>query len=665
MAQEEKLDWIYKGANSLVDREEYLLGRKVDKTLEQINEEEKEKKIVLPTPKNHVEHECIPPSIRDFNKIVLSEQVDISAKLQEDPLVAIKKREEEARRQFLQNPVQLKKLQEALKKQEEKKQKHKKSKKKNSNNLDEKIKEKLKLLKQNSLGNDTQKKKFKKNKEDALNVILMHKFNALKDKLSEEDMQDILNGKVSDDSDNDTLKKNKKTKSDSSESDNGRNERTYKHRGDVSLQKHERRKKKDRSSSSGSDDGKSKVKKLTYKGKRECSLEKDSRKNRSPYRRRDKNPRESSCEDKYKKHEKNNSRKEYDKKSGRNRSRERSRSIERNVYKDKNSISSRRKRRSRSNSEEKLKESARKDKIQRKENTKLSKTKYRKHSESSSDDELDTQRRRFKKDTKSNDKSDNDLDEKILAKLRILRGEVETKIQNNSVPQGSHTKQDSMNAYDDDHDNQDSGSGVKQKIFLPTKPPHLSKQRRNTDSNSEESTDKHLTKKVCLKNQRKSSHTSSSEEEVIKKNYKYSDSEEEQPQPKTFGLVTSDGKKIAFKKTDEYKKVNNKTPKKNEPTKKPERKNVRKLTEEEKDKLRIEMILNAQVRDKEREHNVKRYKENESKEEEITKQNFDADAIHNKLLKSAKISSVEQRIKSNLNNIQRSSRHMDSNFSKR
>lgn len=75
MAQEEKLDWIYKSANSLVNREDYLLGRKVDKTLDQLNEEEKPNKFVLPTPKNHVEHECIPPSIRDFNKIVKTEQV--------------------------------------------------------------------------------------------------------------------------------------------------------------------------------------------------------------------------------------------------------------------------------------------------------------------------------------------------------------------------------------------------------------------------------------------------------------------------------------------------------------------------------------------------------------------------------------------------------------
>nr|CAH7762080.1 unnamed protein product [Callosobruchus chinensis] len=105
-----KLDWMYKGINGLVNREDYLLGRSVDKTLDQLNNEEKEKKLGIVPPKNHVEHECIPPSIRDYNKIVEAEQVDLSAKLQEDPLMAIKKREEEARRKFLPKPCPTKKV---------------------------------------------------------------------------------------------------------------------------------------------------------------------------------------------------------------------------------------------------------------------------------------------------------------------------------------------------------------------------------------------------------------------------------------------------------------------------------------------------------------------------------------------------------------------------
>lgn len=60
-----------------MDREEYLLGRAVDKTIENLNAEDKQKQnnIVLPQPKNHVEHECIPPSIRDFKLQQAAEQV--------------------------------------------------------------------------------------------------------------------------------------------------------------------------------------------------------------------------------------------------------------------------------------------------------------------------------------------------------------------------------------------------------------------------------------------------------------------------------------------------------------------------------------------------------------------------------------------------------------
>lgn len=199
-----------------MDREEYLLGRTVDKTLEQLNAEEKQKQSnALPQPKNHVEHECIPPSIRDYklqvgeqvcntlNQILIIKhylryglfliflQIDLSAKLQEDPLVAIKKQEEERRRQFLQNPVQLKKLQDALNARQE----MMKVKKKHKHKL---------------------KKEKKKAKDDNLDTILMHKFNELKDKLPDDDLRKILQGQFSDSdisSDSDEEERRKKSKS--------------------------------------------------------------------------------------------------------------------------------------------------------------------------------------------------------------------------------------------------------------------------------------------------------------------------------------------------------------------------------------------------------------------------------------------------------------------
>lgn len=68
---DKRLEWMYKGPENLLNREEYLTGRAVDKHFEKQNEaerqKEKEKSLVgVTVPKNHVEHECIPFSIRSF-----------------------------------------------------------------------------------------------------------------------------------------------------------------------------------------------------------------------------------------------------------------------------------------------------------------------------------------------------------------------------------------------------------------------------------------------------------------------------------------------------------------------------------------------------------------------------------------------------------------------
>lgn len=68
---DKRLEWMYKGPENLLNREEYLTGRAIDKHFEQQNEVEKQKEkekalIGVTVPKNHVEHECIPFSIRSF-----------------------------------------------------------------------------------------------------------------------------------------------------------------------------------------------------------------------------------------------------------------------------------------------------------------------------------------------------------------------------------------------------------------------------------------------------------------------------------------------------------------------------------------------------------------------------------------------------------------------
>ncbi|KAF7283334.1 hypothetical protein GWI33_000847 [Rhynchophorus ferrugineus] len=535
MAADEKLDWIYKNANSLVNREDYLLGRKVDKALEQLNDDEKEKKIVLPTPKNHVEHECIPPSIRDFNKIVQAEQVDLSAKLQEDPLVTIRKREEEARRKFLQNPVQLKKLQDALEQQEKKKKKKSKP-----SDLDEKIKEKIKFLKNSGSDKRTKKKENK----DALNTILMHKFNALKDKLSDSDLNDILNGKIDSSSDESVEKKKKRN-----------------------------HKSSDSSSSDSEDEGYSKHKVKTHK-KVNKSKKKDVDKNRKMY------------------------------KHSKDKVHRRSRSKSRNRYTSKHNSS--RKHCSESDSSDydsKTKYSSNKNKDMYK------RAKHKIQSRDSSEEGLC---KRYRKSSKDN--SEKDLDEKIMEKLKMLRQATEISTKENTTSGSSH-------------------ENVK-RIMLPEKPTHLI---GCTNSNN----------------------SSSSDED----NRVNGDSEEEKCQKRRFGLVSADGKKITMGKTNKALVVNTKI-KKASVLVKPEKKVIKKLTEEEKEKLRKEMMQNAEIRDKEREENLRKYRETE-KEEDTKIMKYDTTIIHNQLMKAAKHTSIEDRIKSNLNNIQRSSKHMSTNFSKR
>ena len=52
---DKKLDWMYKGPNQLINREEYLLGRPIDKSFEQMVQVEKDNELNQ-APRNHVEH---------------------------------------------------------------------------------------------------------------------------------------------------------------------------------------------------------------------------------------------------------------------------------------------------------------------------------------------------------------------------------------------------------------------------------------------------------------------------------------------------------------------------------------------------------------------------------------------------------------------------------
>lgn len=156
---DKKLDWMYKGPNQLINREEYLLGRPIDKSFEQMVQVEKDNELNQ-APRNHVEHECIPPSLRFFSG---NEQVDLARKMQEDPLYAIKKKEMETRSQLLKNPVKLKQLRQLLEQQSKKSKNGKKKKKKNKQDIDS-------------------------DDEAQLDLLLATKYKQLKDKISNEDL---------------------------------------------------------------------------------------------------------------------------------------------------------------------------------------------------------------------------------------------------------------------------------------------------------------------------------------------------------------------------------------------------------------------------------------------------------------------------------------------
>ncbi|XP_021095725.1 pre-mRNA-splicing factor CWC25 homolog isoform X3 [Heterocephalus glaber] len=117
--KEEKLDWMYQGPGGMVNRDEYLLGRPIDKyVFEKL--EEKEAGCSSETG-------LLPGSI--FAPAGANSLLDMASKIREDPLFIIRKKEEEKKREVLNNPVKMKKIKELLQMSLEKKEKKKKKEK--------------------------------------------------------------------------------------------------------------------------------------------------------------------------------------------------------------------------------------------------------------------------------------------------------------------------------------------------------------------------------------------------------------------------------------------------------------------------------------------------------------------------------------------------------
>lgn len=116
--KEEKLDWMYQGPGGMVSRDEYLLGRPIDKYV--FEKLEKEAGCSSETG-------LLPGSI--FAPAGANSLLDMASKIREDPLFVIRKKEEEKKREVLNNPVKMKKIKELLQMSLEKKEKKKKKEK--------------------------------------------------------------------------------------------------------------------------------------------------------------------------------------------------------------------------------------------------------------------------------------------------------------------------------------------------------------------------------------------------------------------------------------------------------------------------------------------------------------------------------------------------------
>lgn len=118
-----KLEWMYKGVSGLVEKEEYLTGRRIDKTFEIIQKEEGKKGDF-----DGIEGE-IPGSIfAPTTSAGGSVTVDLATKLREDPLYEIRKEQQQQRKKLIENPVKMKRLKHllelTLKSDRKKKRKH-------------------------------------------------------------------------------------------------------------------------------------------------------------------------------------------------------------------------------------------------------------------------------------------------------------------------------------------------------------------------------------------------------------------------------------------------------------------------------------------------------------------------------------------------------------
>ncbi|XP_062244632.1 pre-mRNA-splicing factor CWC25 homolog [Platichthys flesus] len=155
--KDDRLDWMYQGPAGQVSRDEYLLGRSIDKQVTDQYEE--------PESGPSAETGLLPGSI--FNLTTTASNLDLAAKIREDPLFEIRKREEEKKREVLTNPVKMRKIKEMLRQNLDKKDKKKKRKKDKKEKKGDKERRKEKKHKRRSSNSSSDEEDEKKHRSHA------------------------------------------------------------------------------------------------------------------------------------------------------------------------------------------------------------------------------------------------------------------------------------------------------------------------------------------------------------------------------------------------------------------------------------------------------------------------------------------------------------------
>eukprot|EP00800_Vazella_pourtalesii_P020919 TRINITY_DN7586_c1_g1_i1.p2 TRINITY_DN7586_c1_g1~~TRINITY_DN7586_c1_g1_i1.p2 ORF type:complete len:325 (+),score=88.46 TRINITY_DN7586_c1_g1_i1:1403-2377(+) len=109
----ERLEWMYKGAigvSTESEREEYLLGKPIDRQVDAIIQEREKEEEMVKTKEGAL----------FMKKGKTSFAKDLAVKIREDPLLAIKQKEEERRQYILNNPLKLKKIRDYIERKERK-----------------------------------------------------------------------------------------------------------------------------------------------------------------------------------------------------------------------------------------------------------------------------------------------------------------------------------------------------------------------------------------------------------------------------------------------------------------------------------------------------------------------------------------------------------------